>query len=908
MTLLRNTIKFYREAYHRSSRGIRLDNFFGNSGSLHFVPSDLELIYSSQGKIPVSTEWAQKVDKLLLLEGMEKDLLGGFLFLKGHRVFLGKMTKVFAPMYLFKLKLEQIDEVYFLEREQSLLNPDFFNQLKNMYPDLNLDFKVYSELLPSGIHSFDDFIQLRNGLSSLVPEFDLQFIDELIQEKHLNADLSKIYRSSKNDYTDQVIYGLAYGVFIKPTGSRGVLNELSEIEEQAEMSHLLQDIFVGGQAEQVKPLVQRPIHVPASLSEAQKQAFYALDQYKLSVINGPPGTGKSFTIAALVSEHVAKGESVIIASKNSQAGKVIARKLNDDFGLKRVFVNTERKSYRKTIINSISKVLDGIHPMDSERLWKFYEGKIIALNKEMRVLKKRMNRIHKLELKAGRLYAGKKLGLIEKVRKFWLDGILDDQDSLSESLNTYLNKEQNLIRFRKLRLRHMSQARLVLNLRNHRPQFVQLRKALEATKGHVIRSIFDRINFDIIFKALPVWICKSSDVSEIFPLTPNLVDVLIIDEASQSDIATSIPLLFRAKRVVIVGDAQQLRHVSFLGSDVEKNLLRQFELSDSTYSFRSCSILDVVKERLVSQDQLTFLDEHYRSLPSIIGFSNKAFYDNGLKVLKQQRGNRKSGGVYLINVPGERNAKGVNSLEADTLLKDIKAIVEEEASFSKSESTSLGIISPFTKQVTFLKHMISNSFELKILKKHNMLIGTPYHFQGEERDHMFISLVIDEDSPAATLNYLNKSDVFNVLITRARTKQFIYLSRSVESIKQTHLLRQLIDYIQNDTSKTISPDSRNIRDLFMDMVEDYVSTLVDCTIERDAQIFGGQLDLVVYKGDKSYAIDLVGYPGVYEGMIDLPQIRRMARIGEQVHFVSFWRWTNNKEQSQKELKKYLEVE
>ena len=50
-----------------------------------------------------------------------------------------------------------------------------------------------------------------------------------------------------------------------------------------------------------------------------------------------------------------------------------------------------------------------------------------------------------------------------------------------------------------------------------------------------------------------------------------MFDVAIIDEASQCDIASCFPILFRAKRAVIVGDDKQLPHLSFLGGEKQKN-------------------------------------------------------------------------------------------------------------------------------------------------------------------------------------------------------------------------------------------------------------------------------------------------------------------------------------------------
>ena len=57
-----------------------------------------------------------------------------------------------------------------------------------------------------------------------------------------------------------------------------------------------------------------------------------------------------------------------------------------------------------------------------------------------------------------------------------------------------------------------------------------------------------------------------------FPLSPNLFDLVVIDEASQCDIASAIPLIFRGKQLVVIGDPLQLKHISKVEAYEEKYL------------------------------------------------------------------------------------------------------------------------------------------------------------------------------------------------------------------------------------------------------------------------------------------------------------------------------------------------
>jgi superfamily I DNA and/or RNA helicase len=115
-----------------------------------------------------------------------------------------------------------------------------------------------------------------------------------------------------------------------------------------------------------------------------------------------------------------------------------------------------------------------------------------------------------------------------------------------------------------------------------------------------------------------------------------LFDVAIIDEASQCDIASCFPILFRAKRAVIVGDDKQLPHLSFLEKAKEQSFLSQYEIPDKyqlMWRFRTNSMFDLANYYSTSP---VLLDEHFRSLYPIIEFSNREFYGSRLRIMTKK--------------------------------------------------------------------------------------------------------------------------------------------------------------------------------------------------------------------------------------------------------------------------------
>ena len=58
---------------------------------------------------------------------------------------------------------------------------------------------------------------------------------------------------------------------------------------------------------------------------------------------------------------------------------------------------------------------------------------------------------------------------------------------------------------------------------------------------------------------LPAWLMTPDDVARLFPCQPGLFDVVIIDEASQVDLPSIFPILYRAKKIVVFGDSRQMQ-------------------------------------------------------------------------------------------------------------------------------------------------------------------------------------------------------------------------------------------------------------------------------------------------------------------------------------------------------------
>ena len=142
--------------------------------------------------------------------------------------------------------------------------------------------------------------------------------------------------------------------------------------------------------------------------------------------------------------------------------------------------------------------------------------------------------------------------------------------------------------------------------------------AIKASNATDTEQQLEQLDAQALLSVFPIWVVNVSDLRKILPLKMEMFDVAIIDEATQCDTACFLPLLQRAKRVVVAGDPKQLRHVSFLSYSRQQALMDKHGLSKNwqhVCNYRDCSLLDVTTAALQQNEQVSFLNEHYRSRP-----------------------------------------------------------------------------------------------------------------------------------------------------------------------------------------------------------------------------------------------------------------------------------------------------
>ena len=556
-------------------------------------------------------------------------------------------------------------------------------------------------------------------------------------------------------------------------------------------------------------LHEEPLSIIAPAFSTDSSQLRAVDKAStdiITAITGAPGTGKSNTIAAIATNYVIQGKSVLIASKSNTAVDVIYNKLRNSTQLPYA-VRTGNKQHTKQLAEIIDKIINNKYNLCSPNPTRNYEQRVNQLIKGIEDFK--------LYFKYGTLkneLAKQRSEIVNKKTNIFTylpNKIKEIKINAELSRSTELCARHAFTRLEGEKLQDAARA-VLTNLApkniqavrdnvNLRRNLLILSKAIQKNSDKALKSVFETLNFKSILEVLPVWCTTTTDVSHSLPLEAGLFDVVIIDEASQCDIATTLPLLYRAKRAVVVGDDKQLKYLSFMQDSVNKAHMKNIP-EKYTYicNYRENSIYDFAN--YFSKGNI-LLKNQYRGNNILMHFSNETFYNGVIKNNNSFIPNVLfTDPIEVVHVADAKTEakKTRNTVEARAVIKKVEEIIAHEEAEGKLKRTTIGILSPFREQVKLLESMVSKIFPLEVIRKHNITVGTAHSFQGEERDIMLISWTVADNSPFQLFTFINNPNLFNVSITRAQRAVINYISATN---LQDGLLREYLEYAEEVKNK-----------------------------------------------------------------------------------------------------------
>ena len=577
---------------------------------------------------------------------------------------------------------------------------------------------------------------------------------------------------------------------------------------------------------------------PFGINQSQYQAVKNAMENQISVIEGPPGTGKTQTILNIIANLIYNGKSVAVVSNNNSATANVFEKLKQ-FDFDYICATLGRKENKENFIQNQNGLYPNFEYNENdkleanpnknkeliEQLEEFFNlQNNIAINKnilsELKIeiehfIKqenisnlpkirniKSLNSQKIMNIKI-RLEELKRVGIFLKLKLILLYGIGDFRfykKSINEIINVYDKiyytlKEKELneaIEKDSKRFELLSKNNIIETLKNNSISILRtyLKNKYKNKKERKIFTLEDLnkksekfiLEYPVIFSTTySIGKCLNKDFK---------FDYLIIDEASQVDLITGALALYNAKNAVIVGDRKQLPNVIPTDSLSKiEELSKKYNIA-SNYDYVKQSFLTSIIESLNYVNKV-LLKEHYRCHPKIINFCNKKFYNNELVILTEDKGEEDVMKVY-ITVKGSHARGHYNQRQIDIIDKEIMPELKQKLSVDE-----IGIVSPYNEQKIRLQDAINNE---------NIQIDTVHKYQGREKDAIIITTVNNKIS-----EFIDDPKMLNVAITRS--KRFLRLVVSRDICEKDGNINDLVKYIKYNNFEVIESNVKSIFDL-----------------------------------------------------------------------------------------------
>ena len=318
-----------------------------------------------------------------------------------------------------------------------------------------------------------------------------------------------------------------------------------------------------------------------------------------------------------------------------------------------------------------------------------------------------------------------------------------------------------------------------------------------------------------LFKLFPCWLLSPENVSTILPLEKNMFDIVLFDEASQVFIENTIPTIYRGKKIVVAGDAKQLRPTAtfmkrYMGANIDESL---------DYSTQAALEVESLLDLAVSRFYSSNITYHYRSLSEeLIDFSNKAFYENKLQIAPNVSKNIRHKPIERLLVNGTWHNRQ-NLAEAKKVVELTKQILK-----TRKNNETVGIITFNVEQETLIEDLLDKhsgtdaEFRSLLIQERNriqngedvsLFVKNLENVQGDERDIIIFSIGYANNeygkmnASFGSLSNEGGENRLNVAITRAKKKIYVITSVEPEKIKVENtkfagpkLLKKYLTYVR----------------------------------------------------------------------------------------------------------------
>ena len=517
-------------------------------------------------------------------------------------------------------------------------------------------------------------------------------------------------------------------------------------------------------------------------------------RYPISYVQGPPGTGKTRTIVNIIVTSFFNERTVLFSSYNNhpidevvdQLKELTCRKFTIPFPVVRLGNNIEVANTIKQIRSLYETVKDiNVSEASQDRnfnerseqakaLTEFlesYEERVDLLERKdtiEQLLRNNTQMNFQVNIQTGQLREVDQR--LKELKQHSIEDALKLIDTDFEAIMTYLNYAS--IKYIK---------------RISEPKNEDLKKILYMTDEKEQLQEFNRYlsteeNLKKFLRIFPIVATTCISAHKLADPKP-VFDMTIIDEASQCNTAISLVPIIRGRNMLLVGDPQQLQPVIVMNPSDSKALRNKFGVSEE-YDYCTSSIYKTYLACDAVSDEV-LLSHHYRCDSKIIGFNNRKYYNNKLKMHGKQVSKNP---LVFVNVPDD------TSVKKNTAPKEAEAIINY---IKNNPDKKIGVITPFVNQ----KELINKELELSNIEA--VECGTVHAFQGDEKDVILFSLGLTNRTSPETYNWLkNNKELINVSTSRAKYELILFSNES--ELQRLHVseedddLYDLYQYVKTD--------------------------------------------------------------------------------------------------------------
>jgi hypothetical protein len=423
-------------------------------------------------------------------------------------------------------------------------------------------------------------------------------------------------------------------------------------------------------------------------------------------------------------------------------------------------------------------------------------------------------------------------------------------------------------------------------------------------------SVFEELK-QKLFETFPIWLVRKQVVPFLLPCVEQSFDLVVIDEATQCRVDDSLSLMFRAKKILVVGDDKQT--VLQKDSVIDDYLFKDHELDEHLRSTQArgfkgggSNIFALVKS--IKQASV-MLDEHYRCPAEIIEFSNKYVYDNELKIMQWSLPEHESSveinyseqGIEVSRKPTSGKFKGIETEMIDRFMEYVVSTlkkIERKTGTKIDVETDVALCYFLLKNEPYVK-FVKHTYLRKLNRGEDILDGAGAALQGKERDYIFYFWDVTRYNMGAFKqgdDADKRKGELNVLLSRPKKKAFHYLYRSFDQLdhSRTTITRYLWQaYHRQKNNSNSEPIDTGDSALNESLLGSLLRFTLDESSKRSVQevrqnIREGSIDFRkdIVVGDVGREVDLIGFPAgetrQVVGLVDLSGFGCDSTTGQNV--------------------------